>query len=516
MVNSNRILTVLVALLLSATAANAVVADSLLRQVQHEQYGYINNIRHGSVNPTSLAATPLGLLAVIKTGYNLQNGDFHSPDVGRRNEDFFVEAYGLRRTKNVVFEGVFTYSNIAEDSKQWNSTLYQSPLNPFILADSLPSDYNKEKFHLAGRLSWDITDRLRAGINADYHVGVQSDEKDPRLEAKGMRFILNPGIEYDLGPVSVGLTGGINLINETEQYSSLQTAVVYRFFLMGGLGTFYPQSGASYNRDVKGTSWFAMPSAKLRINDRISDYLSIRYDALNENATDGGSTYRFLGGDWKDKRISVHNRFQILNGRNSHNIEINARYDDSKGLWYDQKAVTENGTTKYEIVNSSIKHKQTAASANVSYRFDRLDNARTPSLTAILSAGVENMDAKNYPEKYSRKTTHATAGASIMKRFFAGNVILRLKGDFAYRAKLSSSINASGLELYTAYTYPMYVWESASSLDAIGRINADIPVGNVIIGAEIYGGALVCTDGATSAYKDKSLGKFGGCIRLFF
>lgn len=516
MVKCNRLFLVPVVLLLSAGGAGASVADSTLQHVQHEQYGYINNIRHGSANPTSLAATPLNLLALVKAGYDRQRGDYHSPDAGRGNDGFFVEAYGLRRAQNVVFEGVFTYHNVNERAKQWNSTLYQSPLNPFVLADSLPSDYNKEKFHIAGRVAWNVSPKLRLGINADYHVGVQSDETDPRLEAKGMRFILNPGIEADFGSTSVGLTGGINLLNESEQYSSLMPANVYRFFLMSGLGTFYPQSGAAYNRDVKGTSWFVEPSAKFKIGASASDFLSVRYDAYKENATDGGSTYRFLGGDWTDNCFRIYDRFSLRKDRYSHNIELHGRYDDSKGLWYNQRAVTVNGTTKYEIISSAVNHKQTVIQASLGYRFDRLDSSETPTFTASVTAGFESADAKNYPELYSRKTSHAVASAFVMKRWVLGRVVLRASADATYRAKLSSSINAAGLALYKEYAFPMYAWQSSSSLRAFGRVNVDVPVGKVIIGAEVYGGSLVCTDGATSPYNGKSSESFGGNVKLYF
>ncbi len=516
MAKCNRQSTVLIALALSGAGAWATVPDSILRHVQHEEYGYISNIRQGSANPTSLAATPLSRLALVKAGYDWQRGDYHSPDAGHGTDGFFVEAYGLRRTSKLVFEGVFSYRNENERDKQWNSTLYQSPLNPFVLADSLPSDYNKEKFHIAGRVSWNVSPRLRFGLNADYHVGVQSDETDPRLEAKGMRFILNPGVEYDCGVASIGLTAGINLLNETEQYSSLNSTVTHRFFLMGGLGTFYPQSGTAYNRDLKGTSWFAEPSVKFRIGSRSSDFLRLRFDSYSESATDGGSTYRFLGGDWSDKCFRLYNRFSIFRGIYSHNFELHGRYDDSKGIWYDQRAVSENGTTRYEVVNSSVKHKQTVVQASLGYRLDRLDSSMTPTFTAAVTAGFESVSATNYPEYYIRKTSHAVAVAMAMKRWTLGKVVLRVHADASYRAGLSSSINSQGLELYKKYSFPMYVWQASSSLRAQGRIIVDIPVRKMILGAEAYGGSLICTDGVSSIYHGKTSEFAGGSLRLYF
>lgn len=516
MAKCNRQSTVLIALALCSAGAWAAVPDSILQHVQHEEYGYISNIRQGSANPTSLAATPLSGLAVVKAGYDWQRGAYHSPDAGRGTDGFFVEAYGLRRTSKLAFEGVFTYRNENERSKKWNSTLYQSPLNPFVLADSLPSDYNKEKFHIAGRVSWNVNSRLRFGLNADYHVGVQSDEKDPRLEAKGMRFILNPGVEYDCGIASVGLTAGINLLNETEQYSSLNTTVTHRFFLMGGLGSFYPQSGISYSRDVKGTSWFAEPSVKIRIGSMASDFLSVRFDSYSENATDGGSSYRFLGGDWSDRCFRIYDRFSFFRGRYTHNFELHGRYDDSKGTWYDQRAVTENGTTRYEVVNASVKHKQSVVQASLGYRLDRLDSSLTPTFTASVSAGFESASATNYPEYYTRKTSHAVASAMAMKRWVFGKVVLRVRADASYRAKLSSSISAQGLELYEKYSFPMYAWHSSSSLTARGRVNVDIPLGRMILGAEAYGGSMICTDGATSVYNGETSDFAGGSLRLYF
>ena len=103
-----------------------------------------------------------------------------------------------------------------------------------------------------------------------------------------------------------------------------------------------------------------------------------------------------------------------------------------------------------------------------------------------------------------------------MKRWVFGKVVMRVRADVSYRAKLSSSINAQGLELYEKYSFPMYAWQSSSSLTARGRVNVDIPLGRMILGAEAYGGSMICTDGATSVYNGETSDFAGGSLRLYF
>lgn len=470
--------------------------NSIVQQMQYKDYNYLHNVADGSLNPVSISDIPVSQLSLISAGYAWRQGGYHNVDASGHTDGFSVDAYGIKRMERLSFEGGIAYFNYDERARCWNSTLFQSRLNPFILADFDPSDYNTERFRVDGRMAYKVSSRFRFGINADYNVGVMSDEKDPRVETKGMRFVINPGVQWDAtSRLSIGATGGLNLFNETSRYTCVATAVNFKFYLMSGLGTFFPQTGNAYTRDAKGTSWFAAVDLKYRFSDRWSDYLYLSYADESENATDGGSTYQFKGGDYMNNVLTLRNRLSYVSGRYAHNVELEAQTNDVKGRWYDQRAVTENGTTRYEIMNSSIKHKETFTSIRAAYRFDMLDGEGVSSLTAGVSAGWLTSDTKNFPEMYFRKYTRIDVRADVMKHFSLGRVRLGVGLDGGYAMSPSSSCDFSGLELEHTYSMPMYAYLTSGAWSVNGRVEAWIPVGKFVLGAHAGGGTTRCIDG---------------------
>lgn len=480
--------------------------NSVLQQIQFRDYNYINNIESSAINPVSISYMPLSELAVIGAGYGWKQGDYHSLDRSGHSDVLTVGAFGQKRLKRVAFEGDVTYFNENDRARCWNSTLFQSRLNPFILADSEPSDYNTERFHVQGKLSYDFSERFRFGLNAEYNVGVMSDEKDPRLETKGMRFVINPGVQFDVtSKFAVGATAGLNLFNESSRYSCVQTSVNYKFYVMSGLGTYYPQTGSSYSRDAKGTSWFAGLDFKCRFNERVADYLSLSYSHESENATDGGSTYQFKAGEYTNGVMRLYNRLSLKAGALVHNVELWAENNAVKGRWFDQKNVTENGTTHYVVMGSSIKHKESRSSARVAYRLDILGRENVSQLSAGVSAKLLSSDTKNYPELYRQKYNRLIVGANVAKHFSIKNVRLGIALDGNYAMSLSSQYDFAGLELEHSYCLPMYAYLTSTAYAVNGRVDAKLPVGDLILGAYVGGGTQQCVGGKLDYYKNDSM-----------
>ena len=186
----------------------------------------MNNGAYGALNPTFIKDLPLKQLATLKVSYGIKEGDFHKLDKSGDTQDLLIDVYGVKKLDKVSFEGGMSYRNGKENQRRWNATLYQAEYNPFILADSIPSNYVVEQFTLDGRFSWEPIELIRFGINAFYEVGATSDEQDPRLETKGMRFTINPGIDFKVSDyLKVGATGGVRLFNENSRYSTVETAL---------------------------------------------------------------------------------------------------------------------------------------------------------------------------------------------------------------------------------------------------------------------------------------------------
>ncbi len=498
----------------SAQDFKSATVDSL---VHFSDLNYIHNIEDGALNPVGLSYVPLPELAKIDVGYRWGKGEFHNVDASGHTDGLHVSAFGIKRLNKIVFDGGVDYFNENKRLAMWNSTLYQSPLNPFILADSVRSDYNTERFRVRGRIAYIASPKIRFGVNVDYNVGVMSDEQDPRLETKGMRFIINPGIQWQITPVvAVGATAGLNLFNESYSYSCLATAVNYKFYLMNGLGSFYPQSGSSYSRTAKGTSWFAGGNVRLDISDSVKNYIAATYHRHDENATDGGTSYQFKAGKYTNDAVKVNERFSIVKDGMAHNITLDYEGNKVNGRWYEQKPVVENGTTRYEVMGSAIKSKRIFIAANAAYRFDLLDNSGITTFKAGASLGYAKSHEKNFPELYFRKYDRLTAGINATKYLHIKNVRLGIGIDGSYSSCLSSSFNFAGEAIADDYSLPMTAYLTSSFYTINGNISADIPVRSVIIGVNCGGGTEQCTGGKSHAFKSKSFNTFHAALSLYF
>ncbi|MDE6353341.1 MAG: transporter [Muribaculaceae bacterium] len=486
------------------------------RQIQYVDYNYIHNIENGALNPVSISDIPLGDITVISAGYFWNDGKYHNVDKSGHVNGLNIDVYGIARLDKISFEGEVGYFNYKERDKVWNSTLFMNKLNPFILADDKPSDYKTDRFVINGRFTYKFSSRFRFGLNADYNVGVMSDESDPRVETKGMRFILNPGVDFDVTDrFTLGATGGINLFSESQRYTCLQTAVNYKFYLMSGLGTNYPYSNNAYSRDSHGTSWFVSVDGKYKISNELANYLTINYGNESEKAVDGGSSYRFMGGDFSNNVLGITDRFAITGSRIAHNIEIGFQTNDVKGRWYDQKSTSQNGTTVWEIMNSSIKHTESLTNVSGAYRLDFLDNAGVSSLTAGIGLGYTNSDTKNYPELYYRKYSNLSIKANVTKYFNIKKVRLGVGIDGGYDMNLSSSCDLNGIDIEKEYSLPMYYFLTSNAYTVNGRIDGKLPVGKVILGAYITGGTTRCAN-AKDMFKTTAMNSFTCGLNLSF
>ena len=461
-------------------ALNATESDTTAAILQYKDCMYLNNVAYGNINPTFIKDLPIDAFATLEVSYGVGNGDFHQIDKSGKTSDLMVGVYGVRKLTDVSFEGGMSYRNGKEGQRKWNATLYQSDLNPFILADSLNSNYSTEEFTLDGRFSWEPIELIRFGVNADYLVGTTSDEQDPRLETKGMRFTINPGIDFKVSEyVKIGATGGIRLFSENSKYSTVEVGKNASFFVMSGMGTCMDMGGTSYQREVKGMGYFA----DLQVFWQRPEYgnlLNIGFEKEYEKATDGGSSYQFLGGQYNNMKISASERFTFTKGKFIHNFTLAAAMENIKGTWFYQKNVVDpkTGSSQWVVMDQDDnKHLENRMSGNFQYRMDVLASNGQPSWTAGVNADFVNSDMKNNPSKYYQKYMNVKAGAFVKKTFQIKKSILSLSVGGDYKMNLSNSIYMAPSErLLEKYTLPMLDFIATDYYDVYGKIETRIPI----------------------------------------
>ena len=512
-------------------AMSANEAGTTSAVLQYEDCMYLNNVAYGNINPTFIKDLPIDAFATLEVSYGAGmgtitksgNGAFHQLDKSGKTNDLMVSVYGVRKLSDVSFEGGMTYRNGKEAERKWNATLYQSDRNPFILADSLDSDYSTEEFTLDGRFSWEPIELLRFGVNADYLVGTRSDEQDPRMETKGMRFTINPGIDFKVSKfVKIGATGGIRLFSENSKYSTVEVGKNASFFVMSGMGTCMDMGGTSYQREVKGMGYFA----DLQVFWQRPEYgnlLNIGFEKEYEKATDGGSSYQFLGGQYNNMKISASERFSFTKGKFVHNFTLAAAMEDIKGTWFYQRNEVDpkTGSSQWVVMDQDdTKHLEKRMSGDFEYRLDVLAKNGQPSWTTGVNADFVNSDMKNNPSKYYQKYMNVKAGAFVKKTFQIKKSILSLSVGGDYKMNLSNSIYMAQAErLRDKYTYPMFDYITANYYDAYAKIETRIP----IVGKRYTSYIGAFAEGSTQRYignldkfANTAFNQFGGGLNYTF
>lgn len=416
------------------------------------------NLFSESHNPTSLWFSPLSNMIDFQADYKLERGDFHDLDESSKTGHFGVGIAGRQRFNKVVCAGSIRYDDGKEFARRWNSTLQIADDNPFILGDSIPSDFNTQRFVLSGNVAYHPFDRLTLALKLDYDTGSSANQTDPRPKTDGMHFVITPGIQYGLGAgFSLGLSGSFNLMSESITHTVLDPRESYVYFRFNGLGdysTISTGTSQSYPRDYNGTEYTGALQLAWDSGRGIANLLEVCYASNSEEARDGGATFTFLGGDYSRTGFSVSDRIRFGNERRVHNLIIGWQHKTVEGIWYEQTAYYDpekNNQLAFKIQTSGLKNRETASTLQGEYRFDLLREG-APSFSLDAGARLEQSETIHYEgDGNSRKYTRVTGGVTASKFFFFGRnqltAALGVAGGSAFNA--SQTVQERLREVYT-------------------------------------------------------------------
>ena len=443
-------------------------ADSLLKKkMVYQDYLYLHNIYRGSQNPTAISREALRDVFEVNASYRFANGDYHAMDAPDIQKTFDFSLYGIKKIKKVAFEGEIAYSNISERDKRWNSTLFIAPDNPFIIADSIYSNFSTEKFHLNGGFSYEATSKLHVGLRADYQVGSTANQTDPRPKIDGMRFYLNPGVDYQIGQFNVGLSGRAEWLSESSEYTVVRTTEgTYYAFLFHGLADPMMKTIVGYQRKYSGNS----VGGNLQLawkNGNLQNLLEATYQKSTEEAEDGGSAEKFKGGKYKATQYGFTDRFMIDGDRWIHNLNLRVFFHQVDGTYYQQEQhSTSDGNVIWDVISSSVCHKNTHNDMSLEYRLDKISSSRVPHFTVGIKGGMLSQKVNHYPELYLQKYTMAYGDIYARKMFSLKKYSLILHGNAAYAQRLSDEDVTEGTALEEKYNTPQFEYISGNHFTA--------------------------------------------------
>lgn len=441
---------------------------------------YLGNIQYGSNNPTAISDSPLCYVTDININFLRSSGNFRLMDQPSHEHWWNGSLFGIQRIGRITFLGNLNYENGKQTDRKWNSTLFIANDNPFIVADSLTGNYNVEKFKLNGGLSYEINAHWRTGMRAIYEVGRSADQTDPRPDIKGMRFLLNPGVDYRLGNFRIGASAGVRWLGESVNYTLVKTYETYQLFLLHGMGNYESQQAIGFQRRYTGTAFQSNLQLCWNNVSHWADFLELGYEKSIEEAIDGNNSNKYKGGKYTRTRFFLANRFRISRERTIHNATLEASHNKVEGTWYIQTQSSDaDGNTVWEVKDASICHIENRTDASLTYRMDRILQ-KLPHFTCEMKTGICLSETKNYPEVYLQKYTTAYAILNLSKNLPIKKSLISIHLHGMYNHRLSSSFLADGMKLKTVYSFPIF--EVSSSAYCLGNIGAKAQVPLVLNG----------------------------------
>lgn len=430
---------------------------------------YLENLYAGSQNPSSLFFSPIEQVLDFNLDYGLDRGSFHEIDRSSKVNRLGVDISGQHRFKKVVCYGNLSYINRKEYDRRWNSTLFLAPDNPFILGDSIRSDFNTEKFNLTGTVAYSPDKRFVAALRLDYETGSSANQTDPRPRTNGMHFAIHPGVNYAFNDrISLGISGEVKLFSESITHLVVDPREAYVYFRFNGMGdysTISTGTAQSYPRDYDGTEYKGALQLMWCNNDRYSNLFEAVYASNSEDARDGGQAFTFLGGDYTRKMFTLKDRFRIQGKRYMHNITVAYTDKTVKGIWYEQTQYLDpdkNNQLAYKVQASGLKHKETASRIDLHYRLDRI-KAGLPVFTFFVDGNLTDSKTQHIEgDGYSRDYTRMAANLGISKYFAFGKNHLTATIDGGGVLPFSSSLKTMS-RLEEIYTAPAFEYVTGTS-----------------------------------------------------
>lgn len=472
-------LVVFAALAVPVRGQNPENAASNPQKNWYEEELFLRNLSFGFSNPTAIASNPYTQLQSVQASYAHEEGNFKPIDGAGLSNLLDLRLYGTKKLENISFEGSIDYSVHGLQQSRWNGSVMQTERNPFVMADSLvydsiPNNPNREIFNLSGGFAWQMSEKTILALRANYRVASKADQSDPRIEAKGARVTLNPGVEFLLNDrFSLGLSASAEIYHENvgstvEDNIFPEHTIVFTFM---ELGHFEVKSDYGYYRRFSGHVYGGALQALFR-GEKIQNLAELGGSFNLEEAMDGGSSYMKRGGDYEEICMSLKDRFQIRGDKILHNIMLNAGFLMGSSTWFKQNSTgDELGNNIWNIISSDVTQIETDIKADLAYRMDLL-RAEGSHFSAQINGGVDMVALDEYPDEFYAYYSLANAGLQLTKRWYGNHVWFSLSADGAYHMSLSDldiSLPVSGKaaeRIKASYFVPKYQYYASEYANA--------------------------------------------------
>jgi hypothetical protein len=412
-------------------------------------------------NPAAISEIKYTRLGEVNLSFGEEKGDYRNYNQAEYISRLQFKTEGYTKPKNITFYGSLAYTNQRESKLVWNDVSFLAPENPFIIADSIGGDYDKEVFDLKGIMaSTNKAGNLDWGVALNYKVGDKVDQTDPRPSIRSMEINVKPGIRLKKGAWRFGANVSGRRFTELVDFSVEDHYTNYRYFRLMGLGMYTGHSDDWFSRDYKGWSYGGAFQVGYQ-SDRYRNLFEFNYDHNYERAQEGNNKSRFLAGDFTANSFGFTNRFRIMGKRNNKEVAIYGKYTQIEGLWFDQnRELGDDGTEYWQVYNESVRYKKDIVDFGMSFSFWNRKSGITDHFIKART-GLRMDMADFYPEGYFQNNYNLTSGVEAFKNWawVGTNLSLTLGVDYVHNLKSDLSIDS--IELLDRVTHPDHYYKSS-------------------------------------------------------
>ena len=395
----------------------------------------------------------------VHANYNLQNGNFHRPQEGKKESTVGVSSEGFMNLKNALVWGSFSFQQKNLTDAGYNASI-TDPFRgmPYYIIDEHQSNWRNQYYDLRFRASTPLmNNRWALGVEGIYQASLAAKQRDPRVDTRFYTLKIVPGISYQMNDAHrIGLSLRYESIKEDSRMENENSDVDQKYYILYGLGTAVQGIGSGrvtnyYGDRIGGALQYNFQSPTWNV--LLEGSYDIRSEIVEQSFTspkkDAGvkeKTLRFSSTAYQQGENYSHYLKASYTNRQMDGIQYISKYDNTESL------------DGWEVLYKSIRSTYDTQIASLDYALMRnRGNEYNWKLEAGVAYGKQN-DEYILPNSV-KNSENIFVNLGGKKNFVVGskmnNRLLldihaaykkNLSGEYQYGGSHADYISVTGLE----------------------------------------------------------------------
>lgn len=383
----------------------------------------------------------------VHANYNLQNGNFHRPQEGKKESTIGVSSEGFMNLKNALVWGSFSFQQKNLTDAGYNASI-TDPFRgmPYYIIDEHQSNWRNQYYDLRFRASTPLmNNRWALGVEGIYQASLAAKQRDPRVDTRFYTLKIVPGISYQMNDAHrIGLSLRYESIKEDSRMENENSDVDQKYYILYGLGTAVQGIGSGrvtnyYGDRIGGALQYNFQSPTWNV--LLEGSYDIRSEIVEQSFTspkkDAGvkeKTLRFSGTAYQQGENYSHYLKASYTNRQMDGIQYISKYDNTESL------------DGWEVLYKSIRSTYDTQIASLDYTLMRnRGNEYNWKLEAGIAYGKQN-DEYIMPNSW-KNSENIFVNLGGKKNFVVGSKMnnrLLLDIHVAYKKNLSGEYRYGG------------------------------------------------------------------------